>query len=138
MPQLRLDQLSRRERQIMDILFENRDLSAQDIRARLPDPPSYSTVRALLARLLEKEVLGFHQDGAKYRYFPLMEPCKVQKSAISRLLKTFFQGSRAKAVNALLDSDDGGMSAEEVNELERKIKKIKSMRQSGAEVAGEG
>ena len=98
-----LQQLSRRERQIMDILYEHQACSAQDIQHALPDPPSYSAVRALLARLVEKDLVQFRQEGAKYIYSPKVAEAKAQQSALSRLLKTFFKGSPAQALNAWLD-----------------------------------
>jgi BlaI family transcriptional regulator, penicillinase repressor len=126
-----LQNLSRRERQIMDILYERQSCAAQEIQANLPDPPSYSAVRALLARLVEKGLISFRQDGAKYIYFPCVSEVKAQKSALSRLLKTFFKGSSADAVNALLDMDSESLSVREIDELERKIRNLKSNRKSG-------
>ncbi len=119
-------QLSRRERQIMDILIEHQECSAGAIQAALPNPPSYSAVRALLARLVEKDAIGFRQEGARYIYFPNMEAQKIQQSAVSRLLKTFFKGSRFKAMNALLDVEGDAMDDWEVERLERRIAELKS------------
>ncbi|MBC6905611.1 BlaI/MecI/CopY family transcriptional regulator [Saccharophagus sp. K07] len=121
-----LQQLSRRERQIMEILYEHQACSAQDIQDHLPDPPSYSAVRALLARLVEKDVVQFRQEGARYIYFPKVAEKKAQQSALSRLLKTFFKGSPAQAASALLDMDADAMTAREIEELERKIKQLKA------------
>ena len=126
-----LAQLSRRERQIMDILIERREQSAQEIQHAMPDPPSYSTVRALLARLLEKKVVSFRQEGAKYIYFPAIEESQAKASAISRLLKTFFRGSRFGAVNALLESEGNDLSDWEIHELERKIAQLKKQKRAG-------
>ena len=125
-----LQQLSRRERQIMDILYERQPCSAQEIQECLPDPPSYSAVRALLARLVEKELVKFRQDGARYLYFPCVAEKKAQESAIGRLLKTFFKGSPARAVSALLDMESASMSAREIEEIERKIQRLKSRAQN--------
>lgn len=122
-----LNKLSRRERQIMDILFEHKQQSAQEIQQALPDPPAYSTVRALLARLVEKKHVRFVQDGAKYIYSPVIEETAVQASAISRLLKVFFKGSRAQAVNALLDAEGETLSKRELDEIERTIARLKSL-----------
>ena len=118
-------QLSRRERQIMDILLEAKECSAQAVQQALPDPPSYSAVRALLARLLEKEAIGFRNEGGKYIYFPLMEEGEAQQSALKRVIKIFFKGSRAKAVNALLEAEGDSLSAAEIADLERTIARIK-------------
>lgn len=121
-----MQQLSRRERQIMDILYEKQPCSAQDIQQALPDPPSYSAVRALLARLVEKDLVHFKQEGAKYLYFPKVAEAKAQKSALGRLLKTFFKGSPIQAVNALLDMEAQSLSAREIEELERTIRRLKA------------
>ena len=125
MPKPSLQQLSRRERQIMDILIEHQECSANLIQQKLPDPPSYSAVRALLARLVEKGVVEFRQDGAKYIYFPKAEQQSMQQSAIARLLKTFFKGSRFNAVNALLDVEDSPLEQWEIEKLERRIQQLK-------------
>lgn len=121
-----LNQLSRRERQIMDALFELGECSAHDIRRAIPDPPSYSAVRALLARLVEKGPVAFRQQGTKYIYYPVIEEEKAQSSAVMRLLKTFFKGSRVKAVNALLDAEGDDLSSVEIEALERKIQRLKA------------
>lgn len=118
-------QLSRRERQIMDILYEKGEQSAQDIQRALPDPPSYSAVRALIARLVERNVVRFRNEGGKYIYSPAAAQVTVQESAVQRLVKTFFRGSRIKAVNALLDMEGEKMSALEIAELERTIARVK-------------
>ncbi len=128
MPPIDQMQLSRRERQIMDILFEQGECSAQEVMDRLADAPSYSAVRALIARLLEKDLVGFRTEGTKHIYQAKMEPKKVQASAIKRLIKTFFRGSRVNAVNALLDMDGERLSATEIAELERTIARIKTIK----------
>ncbi|WP_037991049.1 BlaI/MecI/CopY family transcriptional regulator [Teredinibacter turnerae] len=120
--------LSRRERQIMDILYELNEASAQDVLAHLPDPPSYSAVRALIARLLEKGVVGFRTEGAKYIYFPKLEQQQASESAIRRVIKTFFKGSPAKAVSALLDMEGDALSAREIEDLERNIARLKALK----------
>lgn len=118
-------QLSRRERQIMDILYEKGEQSAQEVQQALPDPPSYSAVRALIARLVDKGVVRFRSEGPKYIYSPAVAQASVQESAVQRLIKTFFRGSRIKAVNALLDMEGGQMSEREIAELERTVARIK-------------
>lgn len=122
--------LSRRERQIMDILIEGGELSAQAIQTRLPNPPSYSAVRALLARLVDKGVVNYRQHGAKYIYYCAIEQANVQASAIQRLVKTFFRGSKLAAVSALLDTEADALSEQELRSLERRIQ---NMRRTGSE-----
>lgn len=115
------EQLSRRERQIMDALFEAGELSAQDVRAAIPDAPSYSAVRALLAKMVEKNVVDFREDGPRYIYFPVVAQDEARTSALQKLLKTFFGGSTAAAVNALLGMNREKLSADEIRELQQAI-----------------
>ncbi|WP_185232007.1 BlaI/MecI/CopY family transcriptional regulator [Teredinibacter franksiae] len=128
MPPLSHTNLSRRERQIMDVLYESAEASAHDVQDKIPDAPGYSAVRALIARLVEKGLVSFRQEGAKYIYFPTVAQSKASLSAIERIVKTFFKGSRAKAMNALLDLDGDDLSAREIEELERNIARIKSLK----------
>lgn len=131
MPPSELSKLSRRERQIVDILYELNQASAQDVLDRLPEPPSYSAVRAMLARMVDKELVQFHNEGGKYIYSPLGKEEDAQLSALQRLIKTFFRGSRVKAVNALLETDAEKLSPREIEELERTIARIKAVQNSG-------
>ena len=87
--------LSRREREILDVLYQTEEASAQQVMELMPDPPSYSSVRALLARMIEKELVTHRQEGAKYLYQPAQARAQAQSSALSRMLKTFFDGSIA-------------------------------------------
>lgn len=118
-------QLSRRERQIMDILYEQKECSAHDIRDRMPDAPSYSAVRALLAKMLDKGYVGNRQDGARYIYFPTQEIGTARNSALRRLLKTFFNGSAVNAVTALVGMQADKLSESELDELEALIAKAR-------------
>jgi BlaI family penicillinase repressor len=119
------NQLSRRERQIMDVLFEAGELSAQEVRAGIPDAPGYSAVRALLAKLVEKKIIGFREDGPKYIYFPLVARQEARTTALQKMLKTFFDGSAVAAVNALLGMNKQSLSESEVEELELAIQRAK-------------
>lgn len=113
--------LSRRERQIMDALFEAGELSAQDVRAAIPDAPGYSAVRALLAKLVEKKIVDFREDGPRYIYFPVVAQDEARTSALQKMLKTFFGGSTAAAVNALLGMNKDKLSVDEINQLQQAI-----------------
>jgi BlaI family penicillinase repressor len=113
--------LSRRERQIMDALFEAGELSAQDVRAAIPDAPGYSAVRALLAKLVEKKIVDFREDGPRYIYFPVVAQEEARTSALQKMLKTFFGGSTAAAVNALLGMNKEKLSVEEIDQLQQAI-----------------
>jgi len=112
--------LSRRERQIMDILYELGEATAQDVMQRLPDPPSYSAVRAMLRKLEDKGHIQHKEVGAKYVFYPVVNHEQASRNAISRLVKTFYDGSAAQAVNALL-----GMSFEDISKAE--LEQIESM-----------
>ncbi len=109
----------------MDVLIEHGACSAQDVLQHIPDPPSYSAVRALIARLVEKDCVSFQHEGNKHIYSPRISEKKAQGSALKRLVKTFFRGSSSSAVSALLDMDDLHMTSREIEEIERKIEKLK-------------
>ena len=95
--------LSRRERQIMDIVYELDQASVADVLERLPDPPSYSAVRAMLRLLEEKGHLTHEQQGARYVYRPTVSRERARRSALRHLVRTFFEGSTEGAVAALTD-----------------------------------
>mgnify|MGYP002622221248 CR=1 FL=1 len=118
--------LSRRERQIMDVLYRSREASAHDIRRVLPDPPSYSAVRALLAVMLEKGLISHRKDSRRYVYRPAVSEKKAKRSALRRLLGTFFDDSPEKLVAALLDPNDQRLSDEEIERIRRLIDESKS------------
>lgn len=121
--------LSRRERQIMDILYEQKECSAHTIRDKMIDAPSYSTVRALLAKMLEKGYVQTRQEGARYIYFPVQEISTARNSALSRLVKTFFGGSPVQAVSALMGMQSEKLSEKELKELEALIEKARRNKQ---------
>lgn len=109
----------------MDALFERGEASAADIQQAIPNPPSYSAVRAMLSKLEEKGVIEHREKGAKYIFYPVTEKKTASKSAIKRLLKTFFGGSPLAAVNALLGMQEGKLTDEELDKLEEMIDKVK-------------
>jgi predicted transcriptional regulator len=100
------DPLSRRERQIMDVIWRAGRATATEIHSHLPDAPSYSAVRALLAVLVNKGHLRHERDGKRYVYEPLASQEKAGKSALRRLLSTFFNNSPSSLVATLLDPKD--------------------------------
>lgn len=107
--------LSRRERQVMDILFRMGQASAQEVMEALPDPPSYSAIRALLSTLEQKgHVVISGKDSRRYLYRPTMTETKAKRSALSNLLHTFFEGRPEKLVASLLDPGDQKLSKEEI------------------------
>lgn len=109
--------LSRRERQIMDIVYAQGAASAADVHAALPDPPSYSAVRALLAILVDKGHLKHRTQRGRYIYTPTRRRAQVGRSALRRVLDTFFEGSLEKAVASLLQGSDANLTAEELERL---------------------
>lgn len=119
-------QLSRRERQIMDVIFARGEATAADVAAALPDPPSYSAVRAMLRILEEKGALKHREDGPRYVFLPTESREKASRSALQRVVQTFFDGSLASAVAALVDAKDGALAPDELARLEAIIKKAKT------------
>src|SRR5687767_15953067 len=99
--------LSRRERQIVDILYTQGRATAAEVQSALPDPPSYSAVRAMLRLLEEKGHIRHEQDGPRYVFLPTVNRDKARKSAMRHLVRTFFDGSTEDAVAALLQNDAG-------------------------------
>jgi BlaI family penicillinase repressor len=117
--------LSRRERQIMDIIYSRGQASATDVMEGLPDPPSYSAVRALLRVLEEKGHLRHEQDGQRYVYSPTVERDRAKRSALRRVLQTFFDDSTEDAVAALLDISQERLSDDELKRMEKLIKQAR-------------
>lgn len=106
-----------RERQIMDVIYLRGEASAAEVRAGLPDPPSYSAVRAMLGKLEAKGWLTHVQEGTRYVYRAAHPREEAQDSAVKRLLRTFFDESPAKAVAAILDRAAGDLTDEQLDEL---------------------
>lgn len=119
------EQHSRRERQIMDIIYARGEATAADIEAALPDAPSYSAVRALLRILEEKGALKHREDGPRYIFMPTQPREKVRQTALQKVLHTFFDGSLANAVAALVDAKDGKLTEDELKRLESIIKQAR-------------
>ena len=110
-------QLSRRERQIMDVLYQMEEATDAEVQERLPEAPSYSAVRAMLRILEDKGHVRHHEDGPRYVYRPVVARDTAQKTAISHMLRTFFDGSVEAAMTALLDATDRKLSRDEVDRL---------------------
>jgi BlaI family transcriptional regulator, penicillinase repressor len=118
-------QLSRRERQIMDVIYKLGKATAGEVHERLPDQPTYSTVRAKLRVLEEKGFVQHEEQGPRYVYTPTTPRDKARRSALRHLVDTFFGGSAEQVVAALLDGSSGRMSDEELDKLSRLIDKAK-------------
>ena len=113
--------LSRRERQIVDILYAQGRATAAEVQAALPDPPSYSAVRAMLRILEEKGHVRHEQDGPRYVYAPIVARDNAKRSALRHVLRTFFDGSAEQAISALLDDSSARLSEAELDRLARLI-----------------
>src|SRR5580658_2862008 len=109
--------LGRRERQIVEALYRLGTASVAEVRAILPDPPSYSAVREMLSLLESKGFIRHKRDGMRYVYTPVIAPAKARQSALRQLVSTFFEGSPLAAAAALLEMSDHKLSAEERDHL---------------------
>jgi len=109
----------------MDVLYQLGDATAADVQERLPEPPSYSAVRAMLRILEDKGHVRHHEDGPRYVYAPVVARDKARKSAVTHLLRTFFDGSVEQAVAALLEGGDRAPSREEMDRMARLIEQRK-------------
>lgn len=117
--------LSRRERQIMDILYQRGKASASDVREAMTDPPSYSAVRTLLRVLEDKGHVKHENEGLKYVYMPTVAQEKAKRFAMRHLLDTFFKGSPEQAVAALLDVSSTRLTCEELDRMAKMIERAK-------------
>lgn len=122
-------ELSRRERQIIDILYTRGSATVAEVLAALPDPPSYSAVRAMLRILEDKGHVRHEQDGPRYIYKPTLARESAKRSAMRHMLQTFFEGSTEQAISALLDEPSAKLSEAE---LERLARLIDQARRAGA------
>ena len=121
------EKLSRREREIMDLLHALGDrATAEDVRGGLSDPPSYSAVRAMLVKLEAKGFVRHHEEGLRYVYTPTKSRSSTQRSALQKLVRVFFSGSATEAVTALLKQED--WSDEELEALRSQIEKVREER----------
>ena len=114
-------QISRRERQVMDILFRKGKATAEEVLAELPDPPGYSAVRALLVTLEQKELVTHSKDSRRYVYLPAVPEKRAKRTALKQLLATFFEGSPEKLVASLLDPKDQKLSEDEIARIRKLI-----------------
>ena len=117
MPKLKTVDLTRRESQIMEILYRRRRATVEEIRAELPDPPSPSSVRKLLDIMIERGLLAREYDGPRFVYFPAAKPEQASRSALKQLVRTFFDDSPGSAIAALLDMTSAPLSPAEHRRL---------------------
>ncbi len=124
-----LRELSRRERQIMDFLYQHGRATAAEVQANIPDPPSYSAVRAMLRVLEEKGHARHEQDGPRYVYVPRVARDRAKRQALRHMVRTFFDGSPEQVVATLLDDRSAKLSDDDLDRLARLIDRA---RQEGA------
>jgi len=117
--------LSRRERQTMDVLYRLGRASAAEVHQSIPDPPSYSAVRAMLRVLEEKGHIRHEEKDLRYVFMPVVPREKARRSAVRHLLDTFFDGSAEQAVAALLDLSSRKLTDEELNRLAALVEKAR-------------
>ena len=123
----RFEKLSRREREIMDVLFASPGgASAEEVRARLTDPPSYSAVRTMLTRLEEKGAIRHREQGLRYVYEPTITRTTARRAALQQLVRVFFDGSPGQTATALLRNDR--WSDAELDALQREIEAVRKER----------
>ena len=117
--------LSRRERQIMDILYRQGKASASDVREQMEDAPSYSAVRAMLRVLEEKGHVRHQAEGLKYVYVPTVARDRAKRTAVKHVMETFFNGSPEQIVAALLDVSSTRLTREELDRMSQLIENAK-------------
>jgi BlaI family penicillinase repressor len=121
------EKLTRREREIMDVLFALGDrASAEEVRERLSDQPSYSAVRAMLVKLEAKGFVRHHEEGLRYIYVPTKSRASAQRTALQKLVRVFFSGSPSQTVTALLKQES--WTDEELDALRAEIEQVRKDR----------
>ena len=118
-------QLSRRERQIMDVLYRMSRAGVTEVQQSLPDPPSYSAVRALLRILEEKDHIRHEEKDGRYIYVPKVSRDTAKRSALRQMVDTFFAGSPAEAVAALLDQSAAKLTDKDLDRLQELVEKAR-------------
>lgn len=119
------DDLSRRERQVMEILHRRGESTVTEIMQALPDPPTYSAVRSILRILGEKELIAHKEDGPRYVYFPAKPTDKARDDVLAHVVRTYFAGSPEQAVTALLRLSDADVSDADLSRLREKIRRAR-------------
>jgi predicted transcriptional regulator len=125
MAKLKTVDLTRRESQIIEILYRRRRATVEEIRAELRDAPSPSSVRKLLDIMIERGLLGREYDGPRYVYFPAVKPEDARRSALKRLVRTFFDNSPGSAMAALLDMTSTSLSTAEYRRLSKLLERVR-------------
>ncbi len=119
------EDLTRRERQVMDILHRRGESTVAEIMTDLPDPPTYSAVRSILRILGDKELIEFKEDGPRYVYFPAAPTEQARADVLEHVVRTYFAGSTEQAVTALLRLSDASITDAEVQKLRTRISRTR-------------
>jgi predicted transcriptional regulator len=122
----RIPALSRRERQVMDILLRRGEATVAEIIADLPDPPTGSAVRSILRILVEKGHATHREEGLRYIYLPAVEAGHLQEEALKHVIRTFFAGSTDQAIAAVLRISDSKLSEADIARLQAQINRVRS------------
>ncbi len=117
--------LSRRERQVIEILHQRGESTVAEILQALPDPPTYSAVRSILRILGEKKLIAYREDGPRYVYFPAKPTAKAGDDVLAHVVRTYFAGSPEQAVTALLRMSDTDVDDTEIARLRQKISRAR-------------
>ena len=119
------EDLSRRERQVMEILHRRGESTVSEIMEALPDPPTYSAVRSILRILTGKGFVGYREDGPRYVYFPERPTDKTREDVLAHVVRTYFSGSTEQAVTALLRLSDARIADVDLDQLRTKIRRAR-------------
>jgi BlaI family penicillinase repressor len=119
------DDLTRRERQVMDILYRRGESTVSEIMTELPDPPTYSAVRSILRILGEKSLIAYKEDGPRYVYYPAESAERAREDVLEHVVRTYFAGSTEQAVTALLRMSDADLTDPEIGRLREKIRRAR-------------
>ena len=120
-----IEDLSRRERQVMEILHHQGESTVTEIMRALPDPPTYSAVRSILRILGEKKLIDYKEDGPRYVYFPSKSTDKARDDVLAHVVRTYFAGSPEQAVTALLRLSETDLDDAEIDRLRDKIRRAR-------------
>jgi predicted transcriptional regulator len=131
------ERLSRREREVMDIVLAGGEVTAEDVRSRLTNPPSYSTARAILSRLEAKGFVRHHEKGMRYVYRANISRAQARDSAAKRLVRVFYEGSLAKAVAGLVGTGGEKLTDEELDMIEQAIAEARRSSRDDKKTRGE-
>ena len=119
------EDLSRRERQVMEILHRRGEATVTEIMQALPDPPTYSAVRSVLRILTGKGLIAHREDGPRYVYFPVSPTDKTREDVLAHVVRTYFSGSAEQAVTALLRMSDARIDRAQLDQLRGRIRRAR-------------